>query len=212
MDCNLEWQPSIRDRCYGYDPNGEGTASDLTALAGATAALAATPLADGPNNYSVRSTYDVRPVNAYDFNFSVLLFSVSNNVQWCVGWQVPLGYRAVIRRFEIQYDGDLGGAYGNSWIQPCISIYPTNESIDTSPISSNSGNPTPVPYNSEIAIGSGGEIETFFIAEEGSWFGLTGVNANLNLSGSPTASVNCYGNLIPTGEMQLPFTIGNLDS
>ena len=214
-NCMLEWRLTIRDHqwgCYDWAP-----AIDLLMLADAENDLAATPLDYQTLDYDVRSTYDSRPINAYDFNLcSGTLSGINSNIAWMVGWQVPLGYRAVVRRFDVQYDSDVGGPYGNSVIWPLQGLYPAT--VQPAPqllavstpqfnmaVYTNNEVGFPVPNNIK-SIGSGGSIDVFFIIEEGTWFGLAGSNAN-QLNG--TANVNVYGQLIPVRNEQLPYVVGN---
>jgi hypothetical protein len=211
--CNLEWQPTIRDIQWGPGLDTAGP-TDLLALSGAVADAQATPLEPVPLDYDTRAVYDSRPVNAYDFNFCANNFIVNNNTLWAVGWQVPLGYRAVIREFEVQYDQDVGGQFGASLIFPLQGMYPSE--FGDSPSTSGPVTPTvqtalaaagfPLQNNAK-AIGSGGKIKTFYIAEEGTWFGLEGISANIGVQG--TCTVNAYGQFIPIRNEQLPFVIAN---
>jgi hypothetical protein len=211
--CNLEWQPSIRDFQWGLGVDTPGP-TDLLALSTAVAEMQATPLEPVSLDYDVRAVYDSRPINAYDFNFCANNLIVLQNTLWAVGWQVPLGYRAVVREFEVMYDQDVGGEFGASLVFPLQGMYPSDFALQPA----SAGPTTPAVLtalaaagfplqNNAKAIGSGGKITTFFIAEEGTWFGIQGISNNISVEG--TVTINCYGQLLPIRNEQLPFVVGN---
>jgi len=217
FECNLEFSPTIHDYQWGPGLNFKDNAVDLVALSNAQEELDNTPLTPQPIDYGVRSTYDSRPINSYDFNFTATNIPSLPNFLWLTGWQVPLGYRAIVRKFEVIYDQDTGGPFGNSVIFPLQSLYPSaTEDLPAGfPVTVPSystvvpaGNAVgfPVPNNVK-AIGSGGSIDTFFICEEGTWFGIQGINTNIATEG--TVTINVYGNFLAIRDEQLPFVIGN---
>jgi hypothetical protein len=124
----------------------------------------------------------------------------------------------VVRKFKVIYDGDQGGSVANSVVIPLQTLYPVSFVTEWSPVSgsgiggnvefANSGNGVPVANSQYVTIGSGDEFDTFFIVEEGTWFGLMGQNNNITMGGG-FVSVNCYGQLIPTNQLELPYCIGN---
>lgn len=211
--CNLEWQPTIRDIQWGPGLDTAGPV-DLLALEDAKTDMYQAPLVPEVLNYDVRAVYNSRPINAYDFNFCANSLIVNNNTLWVVGWQVPLGFRAVVREFEVQYDQDTGGPFGGSLVFPLEGMYPST--FGPNPQTSGPVTPTvqtalagagfPVLNNAK-AIGSGGTIKTFFIVEEGAWFGIQGITSNIGSQG--TCTINAYGNFIPIRDEQLPFVVGN---
>lgn len=215
--CNLEWQPTIRDYQWGPGIDTAGPV-DLLSLEDAKTDMYAAPLVPEVLDYDVRSTYDSRPINAYDFNFCANSLIVTNDALWVVGWQVPLGFRAVVREFEVQYDQDTGNQFGQSLVYPLEGMYPSQ--FAPNPASSGPTTPTvqtavagagfPV-LNNMKAIGSGGKIKTFFIVEEGTWFGIQGINNNLG-GVQGTVTINVYGNMLPIRNEQLPFIVGNQKS
>lgn len=219
LNPGVEWQRYIQDIQWGPGDNYAFIPSDLIALEACKDALENTPVADGPRDYDVRATYDSRLINSYDFNFAQLNLAVLFDEIWTIGFQVPFGYRAVVRKFKITYDNDVGGPIGNSWVVPLANTTPPgNTDIVTQSlwgglnqffIANSVGAGSAVPNTTQIPIGPDGEVDCFFVVEEGTWFGMLGENANLVQVGSPTMSINIYGNLIPSENMQLPFAIGN---
>lgn len=221
LNPNIEWQPYIQDKQWGPGINYDQLPSaDLIDLEALKDDLENAPLGDGPNNYDVRATYDSRLVNSYDFHFAQLNALVIFNEIWTAGFMVPYGYRAVVRKIKVVYDNDLGGPYGNSWIIPLANTTPPGSAVITvnSPygniqqffysstsIATGSG----VPNNTQIPVGAGDTIDTFFLVEEGTWFGCMGQDSNIEPIGAPTMSIDIYGQLIPSENMQLPFAIGN---
>jgi hypothetical protein len=220
LNPQLEWQPYIQDKQWGPGLNYDFIPSDLADVDALKDALAETPVGDGPTNYDVRATYDSRLINSYDFHFAQLNVDVAFDEIWTIGFMVPFGYRAVVRKIKVIYDNDLGGPVGNSWIVPLANTTPPGSSVVTtfSPygnvqqffassttVAFGSG----VPNNTQIPIGAGDTVDTFFLVEEGTWFGVMGQDSNLATIGTTTASMDIYGQLIPSENMQLPFAIGN---
>lgn len=209
--CNLEWSRTIHDFQWGPGLPAEGP-SDLASVEESMQEQASTTYDPSPPMATVRATYDSRLINSYDFQKTAPLVAAQPNAIWTVGWQVPLGYRAVIRKFKVFFNGDVGGDPGNSVCAPLLTLYPTQfgSVFATGAQFASAGNGVAVPNCGYITIGSGDEFDCFFIVEEDSWFGLTGQNNNLNPSGSATTvSVNVYGTLIATNELELPYCVGN---
>jgi hypothetical protein len=158
----------------------------------AVASMLQAPLGEPPTDFLVRSVYDVRPVNGYDFNYSAGFDEVDAFV-WSAQFNVPNGYRAIPRKWTVYFDNPpLGPA-----------------SISTATLLQNGA---AVPNNDNIIIGMGtgsDPIESFFICEENTTFGIQGLVDASNSSHSSTMSVNVYGNLIPVTEVSLPFSIAN---
>lgn len=185
---NKEYSPEIRDTQTGSTLDNVN-ASDLIAVSGATQAAGQAPLGEPPPNYDVRATFDSRFVNAYDFNMSTSAPATSA-APWVIEFTVPLGYRAIPRRWEVIYQGITG---------------PISPADSTVTLQSNG---VSLPYNGPIIIGSGGTVRSFFLCEEGSTFGMTGFNGDAP-SSNVTVSINVYGNLIPTSDVQLPYMAAN---
>jgi hypothetical protein len=152
------------------------------------------PLGEPPSAFDVRSTYDSRPVNAYDFNYSAFLPSQNLiNTPWEFTFNVPNGYRAVPRKWDVFYDTPPSGPSYNS----TVTLLQQGAAV---------------PNNGPIIIGMGTSdpIESFFICEENTTFGISGnVVGTVNSTQDSVISVNVYGNLIAVSEVALPFSVAN---
>jgi hypothetical protein len=175
-----EWQA-------GADLDQPG--SDLLQDSTAVTAMQQAPLGEPPVDFDVRCVYDSRIVNGYDFNFSSPI-SASSTTGWSATFTVPVGYRAVPRKWSVQFDQVITGAASGS----------------TATIQQNGAG---LANNGPIIIGMGtdGPIETFFLCEENTTFGIAGQNTNAVIS--YTGAVNVYGNLIPVSQVALPMAAAN---
>ena len=158
-------------------------------------AFAATPLGAPPAGYDVRSVYDSRPVNAYDFNISLPegSFAVSATSLLMTA-QVPAGYRMVPREWDISLIN---------------ATYSVASPVVTASIWANGGF---LPFNQGIVIdtvGTAAPIKTFFLLEENSIFGMSITVEPPATYQTGTVRVNVYGNLLPVTDVQLPFAIAN---
>jgi hypothetical protein len=172
-----EWQ-------FGAEYEQPG--ADLLQDDARVAAMQAAPLGEPQSDFDVRCVYDSRPVNGYDFNFSEQV-SISSGVSWTATFNVPNGYRIVPRKWQVQFDSlPLGPLAGN--------------------IVSLQQNGADVPNNGPIIVGMGTDepIESFYLCEENTTFGITGVTQQ-----STNANVNVYGNLIPVTDVALPLSVSN---
>jgi len=147
------------------------------------------PLGEPPTDFDVRCVFDSRIVNGYDFNMSAA-FSQPSGGSWSVTFQVPNGYRIVPREWTVQYDSAVTGPSGNSTVNL------TQQGAA-------------VPYNQNIIIGMSTDepIKSFFLCEENTSFGITGINSNVTVT--TTGSVTVYGNLIPVSDVALPLSVSN---
>src|SRR5271154_6175872 len=75
--------------------------ADLLQDSASEVAVLATPLGEPPTDFSVRSVYDSRPINGYDFNFSANTIQPLGGGVVTFNFNVPQGYRAVPRKWEI---------------------------------------------------------------------------------------------------------------
>ena len=173
-----------------YDQPGSDLLQDDTSIA----QMQQAPLGEPPTAFDVRSVYDSRPVNGYDFNYSGSLPSQNlYNNPWTIEFNVPNGYRAVPRKWDVFYDTPPSGPSYNS----TVTLLQQGAAV---------------PNNGPIIIGMGTNdpIESFFLCEENTTFGITG---NVVFTGNGTSdsviSVNVQGNLIPVSEVALPFSIAN---
>jgi len=152
-------------------------------------AMQKAPLGEPKSDFDVRCVYDSRIVNGYDFNFSAIL-TQSSGGSWSASFNVPNGYRAIPRKWDVQFDLPPPGAAGNS----TVTIQQQGAGL---------------PNNGPIIIGMGTDdpIETFFLCEENTTFGIAG--ANTNTANALTVNVNVYGNLIPVTDVALPLSVSN---
>ena len=165
--------------------------SDLAMDASSTAAMMQTPLGEPDIDFDVRCIYDSRPVNGYDFNVSNTLTTTSSAPTiWTFNFTVPLGYRMIPKKFEIKFDPAPAGPISQS----TATILQQGVGLSN---------------NQNIIIGPGGTIDTFFICEEQTTFGITGTNNNVFGGLVLTAIVNVWGQMIPVSDVALPFTAAN---
>lgn len=187
-----EWSESRGDWQALPDIN-QPQAGDLIGQDAALQNMVAAKLGQPIGDYDVRSTYDSRPVNGYDFNFSVsLAYSPGiSATPWVATFIVPTGYRAVPREWEVSYDAQ--GAFPES-----------NSTVSVQQAGAN------VPNNQNIIIGNGTTrpIKTFFVCEENTSFGMTGNNIGSTVPATQV-NVKVYGNLIPVTDVSLPYCIAN---
>lgn len=179
-----DWQATA-----SYDQPG----SDLLADDAAVAQMQRAPLKEPLSDYDVRATFDSRFINGYDFNFAAV--ATDNNTGSGTGWEVsfnvPVGYRAIPRKWSFTFDALATGPAGAS-------------------LASLSQAGAAVPNNQDIIIGMGGvEVDSFYLCEENTTFGAFGKNSNFALNTAYTVNVNVYGNLIPVSDVALPLTASN---
>lgn len=178
-----DWQASS---CY------EIPGADLLQDATSETALHVTPLGEPPVAFDVRSVYDSRPVNSYDFNFSTSQAYIDAGGVLTFNFNVPQGYRAVPREWNVALSTPSIGASGT---------------FNT--ISLNSNNAA-VPNNQNIIFGGGGTedpVKSFFVCEEQTQFGATIFLLPTLTPGD--CILNVWGNLIPVTSVALPFAIAN---
>jgi hypothetical protein len=173
--------------------------ADLLQDDAAVSAMQSAPLTTPSVDFEVRSIYDSRPINAYDFNFSgtsEITGTGSDQLvaTWQVTFTVPVGYRAVPRDWDIFFDT------------------PPNV-IASDNVVSLQQNGAAIPNNGPIIVGMGTgsrPIKSFFVCEESTTFGVQGaVTLGSNSTQATTISVNVHGNLIPVSDCALPFTIAD---
>ncbi len=184
---NLEWALTIRDLQYG--PEFSQGPQDLQVIMAQIGAMQAAPLGEPDSQYDARSVYDSRPTNGFDATFSGNA-SAAPSTAWTVLFSAPLGYRVVVREWQVNYDAPGSGPAADSAVSLLL-------------------NGAALPYNDNIAIGMGTSdpVSTFFLVEENGTFGITGLSSNLALT--TTAYVNMHVNLIPVTLDQLSFAVVN---
>jgi len=156
--------------------------------------MVSSPIGEPQGDYDVRSVYDSRPVNAYDFNFSgFATYTIGiTPIGWEVQFTVPPGYRAIPKEWSVWYD------------RPAINP----ASASTVSVLQNGTN---LPNNQNIIIGQGTTLplKTFFICEEGTTFGMTGTQQSAGTPITTNVNVQVWGTLIPVSEVALPYTAAN---
>jgi len=153
---------------------------------------AKTPLGQPPKPVDVRSVYDTRPVNAFDFNISTSAATLSTDTQSSLFFQVPEGFVCVLRNFDI-------------WMEPS----PTGleRSAFLWSLQLNGGD---FPYNLNVPFGVMVDRETcFMIANE---FNTVGLRLVANGGAFPVGSVfaRFYGNFLLKSGLPPSLEIGNL--
>lgn len=153
---------------------------------------AKTPLGQPPKPVDVRSVYDTRPVNAFDFNISASDATLSTDTQASLFFQVPEGFVCVLRNFDI-------------WMEPG----PTGleRSAFLWSLQLNGGD---YPYNLNVPFGVMVDRETcFMIANE---FNTVGLRIVANGGVFPIGSVfaRFYGNFLLKSGLPPNLEIGNL--
>jgi hypothetical protein len=186
-----EWADAIGDIQASVDMR-DTSAGDVIGQDSAIAQMQMTGLGEPPKDFTVRAVYDSRFPNSYDFNIAALSTQLtSTNPTYSVSFQCPNGYRMVPRKWNIYISNPPSGPPQNSY-------------------GSLQQNGVNIPYNDAFYIGVERQLETFFLVEETTTFGLTGFNANYaNAITNPTVIVEVYGNLIPTTHVALPFAVTN---
>ena len=173
--------------------------ADLLQDDASVAAMQAAPLTTPSVDFEVRSVYDSRPINAYDFNFSAATNFTSpadpgTVATWQATFTVPTGYRAVPRDWEVLFD------------EPPTGI----ASASTVTLQQNGA---AIPNNGPIIVGMGTgsrPIKSFFVCEENTTFGIQGeIDVGVNSTQASTISINVHGNLIPVSDCALPFAIAD---
>lgn len=149
--------------------------------------LKLTPLGAPPTDVDVRSVYDVRPINAWDFNIVASAEAVGGAGE--VSFSVPEGLVAILRNFDIWFEPNPATAFKseNRWT-----------------LQLNGGD---FPYNISIPFGTAVDRETvFMIADE---FNVVGLSVTLLAETSVTLFARFYGNLLLKSGRPASLEIGN---
>lgn len=165
----------------------------------AAAQMPLTPLGEPQIDVDVRSVYDVRPIQAFDFNLTVV--SAGNSIGGegetpiiITPIAVPDGYVAVVRRFQHSFKPQL----------------PVVNRADVLMTLRSSG--ADVPYNVDIPVGGSSQgdlVNCFFIVDEGGSFGARYI---LDMAGSVAdfaVYTHIYGNFIRKTGRAANLEIGN---
>lgn len=159
--------------------------------------MSASPAGEPNLKYDVRSTFDSRPVNGYDFNITSKheFHGNSGSPQSFTCFQVPQGYVAIPRGWYVQF-------YPVPLITDLDGVLFTPQ-LDGADIS----------YNIDVPIGviSDQELTGFFVADEFQKVGFR-VTSALTFPGNPSAynmSVRVYGNLLLKDNIPAQFQVAN---
>jgi hypothetical protein len=163
-------------------PNDDPTAYDRS-VGDAQRALAEAPMGEPFEPADVRSVYDVRPLNAYDFNVTLLSDATvvggeGNAPIVMTPFAVPVGYVAVVRKYHHSIDP-----------QPAV-----DARADV--LLTIQANGSDLPFNVEIPVGLESDfVECFFIVDEGGSFGA---RYNVIVPGSVQIVIytHVYGNFL----------------
>lgn len=188
-----EWSSERGDVQAPPDSSGIN-AGDLSNADTAVAEMQRTPLGEPKTEYDVRSIYDSRPVNAYDFNFSQVVNSTFGTLgtSFLITFQTPTGYRAVPKEWDVQLSPPYTGN-----VPATTQLFLQQGGLDLL----NNG---PI----EIGMGTFFPIKSFFICEEQTTFGVRGTT-NLIGSVAQPITVKVWGTLIAVSDAALPFSIAN---
>lgn len=148
------------------------------------------PLGEPAIDFDVRSVYDARPINAYDFNIIPASVAIGSSTSYTISFQVKQGRTAVIRELH-------------HWIEPVPNL-PLRSDI----LLSIQLQKADVPDNINIPVGvaSDGLIKLFLIADEYQTVSFNFVTSSL-ITG--TGYVHVYGNYILKTGRPAPFEIAN---
>lgn len=177
-----------------FPPSSARVSGESLEAAKAKRGVSAAPLGEPPQDFGVRSVYDVRPVNAFDFNVTLGPVVVSEEDAFDpVNFAVPDGFVGVLR--EVHY-----------WSQSPV---PDVERTDIA--LSIQLNKVDYTLNTEIPVGSGtgaNPITCFVVADQGQ---LLGVRFSIpgTLLTPFDAFVLLYGNLLPKTECPANYQIAN---
>jgi hypothetical protein len=153
--------------------------------------MIATPPGEPPIDYDVRSTFDARPINGLDFNFTDHQ-PIGSATAWTLSVTVPKGYIAVLRGIRHFLD-PLPAALDS-----------TNDVLATLLV-----NGVQIPSNQDIPVGiqSDSLVKFFYLIDELNTMGLLLTPSSIPLN--TDAWVVFYGNLLSKTGRPLPFEIAN---
>lgn len=171
--------PADLDQTIAYNANARARAD-----------FDVTPVGTPPVCYDVRSVFDSRPINAFDFHITGFGAIASTDHSVVVEMTVPEGYCAILRGIEI-------------WFEP--TPLGVNRSDVFFSLQLNGGN---YPYNSlPIGPGTTDLLPMFMLADE---FNRIGALITFsNFSADAGCYVHFYGNFLLKTERALPFEVAN---
>lgn len=182
------------DREQQFPPDFNAGPADMARAKTLTADMYATPPGEPPSDFDVRSIYDSRPVNAYDFNL------VGNSGEIAAGpnsatvlFTVPNGFVAIPRKWII-------------WYEPGVVFTSPSDSLATIITSG-----ADLPYNADIPIDdyTDSPLETFYVVNENQEFGVRIAYSDA-VPANTIIFVHVYGNLLPkVGAVAPQFQVAN---
>ena len=185
-----------RDSQLPADARARGavdTAIGTTARGSMQTAPKGSPIAD----YTVRSTYDSRPIQGTDFNWYISgtahYAAETPTPTLALAYSVPQGYVAVLKKVHW-------------WIDTPLIL--TSRAQVAIALQVNGGNQL---GNEFIPVGNEADIDTFIIADEFSRLGLLATSTAWLSGGTPIAAI-LYGNLLQKTGRPATFEIANLGS
>lgn len=163
--------------------------SDVATGSASEGDLGTTPLGAPPAGYDVRSTYDSRPVQAFDFNITV---ENTLEVQPLAQFAVPAGYVCVLRRIHHSFN-PVPIIFGRSDVKVSLLV-----------------NGNAVLYNKNVPMGveSDDILECFVIADEFQMVQAQWAIAAAAMIAS-TLSTHFYGQFILKTGIPKEFEIAN---
>lgn len=163
---------------FGGSAPGMGVPADMRIASDSRAQVARTGYGAPELDYTVRSVYDARPTQAYDFNVTPdgVNFGNGGGAVARFQFQVPSGYVGVLREVHV-------------WLEPAIVIEPSTLRLTLTVDGSD------VPNNLTIPMGSGldAPVKCYVIADE---FHFLGARIDGNPGAAVTGFVRLYGNLL----------------
>lgn len=187
-DTKLQGEPDFIERREDQLPPSNENAGEMSQDAKATAGMRAAPAGDPPADYDVRSVYDSRPVQGFDFNITAETGETSS--PFTVEWIVPEGFVAVVRALH-------------HWFNPAPLIA-SREDVLLTLLRDGSD----VRFNVEIPVGSESDelVKVFAIYDEFQTVGARLVNVGLV---NTAAFVHFYGNFLLKTDTTPAFQIAN---
>ncbi len=148
--------------------------------------LSGVPLGTPDIDYDVRSIYDVRPVNGFDFTFTQeanIVATGEDSGVWTFNFTVPTGLVAVVRWYQWLSIARNGG-YSGALIRNGVNY----------------------PYNSDVSLRTE-RMPVYMLVDEEQTFGVRVVGSSLLGLGS--ASLTIHGNFLQKTGRAYPYEIAN---
>lgn len=177
-----------RDRQLPADPRQVGAGVVPGELDGV-------PLGTPAIDFDVRSTFDVRPINAFDFTFSQRVNGTSLGEEggsWVFSFDVPPGLVAVVRWYQFWAISPTGNA--------SVNIDSFQGTLLRNGVAFN--------FNSGVYIGPASErMPVFMLVDENQTFGVRVFNEFVTVP--PDGALNIHGNFLVKTGRAYPLEIAN---